>query len=137
MADTTVNIDPTVNELVEITNVVAKSVQKFNITPRITERTINEFDDLEPALIVTNYEAVDCTFEYVDSDSNLVDAAINDQDPTATVVVDDPSAYQPFNLFANSKSLTTGKIFASTLVIYVLSPFFSFFSIASQISWKA
>lgn len=90
--------------------------QTFSVTPRFTERTINEFDNLEPALIVTTYEAVDCSFEYLDSDSKLVDAAVNDADPGATVVLDDPSAYQPLNLFANSKSLTTGKIFASTLV---------------------
>lgn len=90
--------------------------QTFNITPRFTERTINEFDNLEPALIVTTYDAVDCTFEYLESDSALVDAAINDQDPTEDVIVDDPSAYQPLNLFANSKSLTSGKIFAATLV---------------------
>jgi len=90
--------------------------QTFNVTPRFTERTISEFDNLEPALIVTTYEAVDCTFEYLDSDSKLVDAAINDQDPGATVVLDDPSAYQPVTAFANSKSLTSGKIFAGTLV---------------------
>lgn len=90
--------------------------QSLNITPRFTERTISEFDNLEPAIIVTTYEATDCTFEYLDSDSKLVDAAVNDQDPAATVVVDDPSAYQPLTLFANSKSLTTGKIFASVLV---------------------
>ena len=90
--------------------------QTFNITPRFTERTINEFDNLEPALIVTTYEAVDCTFEYLESDSKLVDAAINDVDPTATIVLDDPSAYQPVTIFANSKSLTSGKIFATTLI---------------------
>jgi hypothetical protein len=90
--------------------------QTFSVTPRFTERTINEFDNLEPALVVTTYDAVDCSFEYLDSDSKLVDAAVNDQDPGAVVVVDDPSAYQPLNLFANSKSLTSGKIFASTLV---------------------
>lgn len=90
--------------------------QTLNITPRFTERTISEFDNLEPALIVTTYEATDCTFEYLDSDSKLVDAAVNNQDPGATVVVDDPSAYQPLTLFVNSKSLTSGKIFASTLV---------------------
>ncbi len=90
--------------------------QTLNITPRFTERTISEFDNLEPALIVTTYEATDVTFEYLDSDSKLVDAAVNDQDPGADVVVDDPSAYQPLTLFANSKSLTSGKIFASVLV---------------------
>lgn len=90
--------------------------QSFNITPRFTERTINEFDNLEPALIVTTYEAVDCSFEYLDSDSKLVDAAVNDQDPGAAFVVDDPSAYQPLTVFANHKSLTSGLIFASTIV---------------------
>ena len=90
--------------------------QTFNITPRFTERTINEFDNLEPVQIVTTYEAVDCTFEYLETDSKLVDAAINDQDPAAAIVVDDPSSYQPVTIFANSKSLTSGKIFAGTLI---------------------
>lgn len=47
LADTTVNIDPTVDELVEITNVVAKSVQKFNITPRIAMLSYSNFGSSE------------------------------------------------------------------------------------------
>jgi len=90
--------------------------QTFNITPRITERSINEFDRLEAALVVTTFDAVDCTFEYFDSDSKLVDAMFNDQDPSATTVVDNPANYQIVNLFANMKSLATGLIFASVLI---------------------
>jgi malate dehydrogenase (oxaloacetate-decarboxylating)(NADP+) len=34
-SDTTVNLDPTVDEIVEITELTAKAIERFNITPRI------------------------------------------------------------------------------------------------------
>ena len=34
-SDTTVNLDPTVDEIVEITEVTARAIERFNITPRI------------------------------------------------------------------------------------------------------
>jgi len=89
--------------------------QSFNYTPRITERTINEFDNLEAAQVVTTFDGVDVTFDYLDTDSKLVDACFADADPTSDIIVDDPTNYQQVNLFANMKSLTTGKIFASVL----------------------
>ena len=89
--------------------------QSFNYTPKITERTINEFDNLEAALVVTTFDGVDVTFDYLDSDSKLVDASFADVNPASAVIVDDPSDYQQVNLFANMKSLSTGKIFASIL----------------------
>ncbi len=59
LADTTVNIDPTVDELVEITNVVAKSVQKFNITPRIAMLSYSNFGSSETPNPVKVRQAVE------------------------------------------------------------------------------
>ncbi len=47
LADTTVNIDPNVEELVEITKLVAKSVIKFNISPRIAMLSYSNFGNSE------------------------------------------------------------------------------------------
>jgi malate dehydrogenase (oxaloacetate-decarboxylating)(NADP+) len=47
LADTTVNIDPNVDELVEITKLVAKSVSKFNISPRIAMLSYSNFGNSE------------------------------------------------------------------------------------------
>jgi len=43
LADTTINFDPTVDELVEITELAAKEVEKFNIKPRIALLTYSNF----------------------------------------------------------------------------------------------
>ncbi len=43
LADTTINFDPTVEELVEITELAAKEVEKFNIKPRIAMLTYSNF----------------------------------------------------------------------------------------------
>lgn len=59
LADTTVNIDPTVDELVEITNVVAKSVQKFNIKPRIAMLSYSNFGSSETPNPVKVRQAVE------------------------------------------------------------------------------
>ncbi|MFT7483322.1 MAG: malate dehydrogenase (oxaloacetate-decarboxylating)(NADP+), partial [Oceanospirillaceae bacterium] len=42
-ADTTINFDPTTEELVEITELAAKQVEKFNIKPRIAMVTYSNF----------------------------------------------------------------------------------------------
>ena len=87
--------------------------QSFNYTPRFTERTINEFDNLEAALVVTTYDGVDITFDYLDSDSKLVEAMFADVDPAGTTVVDDPTDYRKVYIVVNVKGLETGTIFAS------------------------
>lgn len=89
--------------------------QSFNYTPRITERTINEFDNLEAAQVVTSFDGVDVTFDYLDTESKLVDAMFADVDPASAVIVDDPTNYQSVHVFANMKGLETGKIFSSVL----------------------
>lgn len=89
--------------------------QSFNYTPRITERTINEFDNLEAAQIVTTFDGVDVTFDYLDSDSKLVDSMFADTDPEDDMIVDDPTNYKKVQVFANMKGLESGKIFASVL----------------------
>jgi malate dehydrogenase (oxaloacetate-decarboxylating)(NADP+) len=43
LADTTINFDPTVEELIEITELAAKEVEKFNIKPRIAMLTYSNF----------------------------------------------------------------------------------------------
>ncbi len=43
LADTTVNFNPNVEEIVEITELVAKEVEKFNIKPRIALLTYSNF----------------------------------------------------------------------------------------------
>lgn len=43
LADTTINSDPTVEELVEIVELTAKKVEKFNIKPRIALLTYSNF----------------------------------------------------------------------------------------------
>ncbi len=42
-SDTTVNLDPTVDELVEITELTAKAIDRFNIKPRIAMVTYSNF----------------------------------------------------------------------------------------------
>ncbi|KAA9339214.1 NADP-dependent malic enzyme [Hymenobacter busanensis] len=43
LSDTTINIDPTAEELVEITEMTARAVQRFNIKPRIALVTYSNF----------------------------------------------------------------------------------------------
>lgn len=90
--------------------------QSLNYTPKLTERNINEFDNLEIAQVVTTFDGVDVTFDYLDSDSKYVDAMFADVSPAAAVVIDDPSNYKKVNAFANLKGLDSGKIVASILV---------------------
>jgi malate dehydrogenase (oxaloacetate-decarboxylating)(NADP+) len=59
LADTTVNIDPTVDELVDITAVVARSVQKFNITPRIAMLSYSNFGSSETVNPIKVRQAVE------------------------------------------------------------------------------
>ena len=43
MADTTINVDPNAEEIAEITNIVAKMVRKFKVTPRIALLSYSNF----------------------------------------------------------------------------------------------
>lgn len=90
--------------------------QSLNYTPKITERNINEFDNLEVAQVVTTFEGADVSFDYLDTDSKLVDAMFADVNPAADVVIDDPSNYQRVTGFANMKGIDSGKIIASILI---------------------
>jgi malate dehydrogenase (oxaloacetate-decarboxylating)(NADP+) len=49
-ADTTINFDPTTEELVEITELAAKQVEKFNIKPRIAMVTYSNFGSVSEGL---------------------------------------------------------------------------------------
>ena len=89
--------------------------QSFNYTPKITQRDINEFDNLEVAQIITSFDGVDISFDYLDSNSKLVDAMFADVDPASAVVLDDPSNYKMVNVFANMKGIDTGLIVSSVL----------------------
>lgn len=88
--------------------------QNFDYTPRFTAKTIFEFDRTDAALSIATYEGTDVRFEHLDTDSKLVDAAVNDQDPGASIVVDDPSDYREVQIFLNFKN-SAGVIFQSVL----------------------
>jgi len=47
LADTTINLEPTLEELIEITELAAKQVEKFNITPRIALVTYSNFGSIK------------------------------------------------------------------------------------------
>lgn len=89
--------------------------QNFDYTPSFDERRIFEFDSADAVAIVTNFNGVEISFDHLDSDSKLVDAAVNDVDPGATAIADDPSQYQEINLFLNIKRKSDNKIFQSVL----------------------
>ncbi len=63
LADTTVNVDPDKDDLVDITTLVAKSVEKFNITPRIAMLSYSNFGSSEMANTVKVREAVQLLHE--------------------------------------------------------------------------
>ncbi len=57
-ADTTVNVDPSVNDLVDITLLTAKAVQTFNVKPRIALLTYSNFGSSEEAGVKKVRDAV-------------------------------------------------------------------------------
>lgn len=59
LADTTVNINPDVDELVDITTIVASSVKKFNITPRVAMLSYSNFGSSETPNSMKVREAVE------------------------------------------------------------------------------
>lgn len=89
--------------------------QSFDYTPGFTERKIFEFDNDETALVVTQFDGVDIRFDYLDTDSKLVDASLNDLDPGATVTEHDPSVLKEINVILNVRG-EDGLIFQSVLV---------------------
>jgi malate dehydrogenase (oxaloacetate-decarboxylating)(NADP+) len=59
LADTTVNISPTAEELADITLLAAREVQNFNVTPRIAMLSYSNFgssDTAEAKLVATARE---------------------------------------------------------------------------------
>lgn len=58
LADTTVNMDPTAEEIADITNQIAKSIRKFNITPNIALLSYSNFGSSEGADAVKMAKAV-------------------------------------------------------------------------------
>lgn len=88
--------------------------QSFDYTPKFTERTIFEFDNTEAALVVTSFDGVDVRFDYFDTDSALVDAVLNDNDPSSAVNTYDPSQLKELNIILNVKG-EDGLIFQSIL----------------------
>lgn len=58
LADTTVNVDPNAEDMVDITVLVAKSVQKFNIQPRIALLSHSNFGSNETPTALKMREAV-------------------------------------------------------------------------------
>lgn len=103
-------------ELISVTHgsIRVPLAQSFDYTPNFTERTIFEFDNDEAALVVTSFDGVDIRYDYLDSDSKLVDAALNDLDPGATVTVHDPSVLTETNVIVNVRD-ESGLIFQSVI----------------------
>lgn len=58
LADTTVNVDPSAEDLVDITTLVAKSVQRFNINPRIALLSHSNFGSTETPSAIKSREAI-------------------------------------------------------------------------------
>lgn len=90
--------------------------QQFQFTPDYQERRIFEFDNLEAAATVSTYNGCTVQFDYFNSDSKLVEAALNDQDPGSSVVVRDPSNLSEVYIMLNMRKQVDGKIFKSVLV---------------------
>ena len=88
--------------------------QSFDYTPRYDERTLFEFDRAEAALVVTTFSGVDIRFDYFDSDSKLVDAVLNDNDPGAAITVHDPSVLRKIHAVLNVRG-ENGKVFQGVL----------------------
>lgn len=88
--------------------------QSFDYTPNFEERKIFEFDNDEAILVVTNFDGVDIRFDYLGSDSKLVDAMLNDLDPGATVTQHDPSTLKEILTLLNVRD-ENGLIFQSVL----------------------
>jgi len=90
--------------------------QNFDYTPSFDERRLFEFDRSDAIAVVTNFNGVEIAFSHFDSASKLVDAMVNDVDPSAVATLDDPANYQDLTLFLNIRSRSTKKIFQSVLV---------------------
>ena len=92
--------------------------QNFDYTPAFDERRIFEFDRDEAAAVVTNFNGVDISFSYLDTQSKLVDAVVNDLDPAASAMLDDPANYQEFTALLNVRN-SDNLIFQSVLCKFV------------------
>ncbi|TDI97024.1 MAG: hypothetical protein E2O29_01960 [Deltaproteobacteria bacterium] len=89
--------------------------QNFDYTPAFDERRIFEFDSAEAVAIVTNFDGVEISFNYFDTDSKLVDTSINDLDPSAVATVDDPANYKEITIMLNIRRPSDSVIFQSVL----------------------
>lgn len=96
----------------------APLAQNFDYTPAFDERRIFEFDRSDAIAIVTNFNGVDISFNYFDTDSKLVDAVVNDLDPAGTALVDDPSNYKEFHALLNVRN-SDNLIFQSVLAKFI------------------
>ncbi len=64
--DTTVNVDPSVEELVDITVLIEKSVKQFNISPRVAVLSYSNFGSNEGPIPEGHARSgdADCTKQY-------------------------------------------------------------------------
>lgn len=63
LADTTVNLDPTAEEIVEIAELTAKQVEKFNIKPRIAMLTYSNFGSVADGVAAVKMRAATNTLQ--------------------------------------------------------------------------
>lgn len=108
------------NTLLELTSLLHGTVrvplaQNFDYTPSFDERRIFEFDTSDAVAIVTNFNGVDIAFTHFDSNNQLVDAMVNDLDPGAVALVDDPSRFKDITITLNIRRKSDNKIFQSVL----------------------
>jgi len=89
--------------------------QNFDYTPSFEERRIFEFDSADAVAVVTNFNGVEVRFDHFDTHNQLVDAVVNDLDPAATALADDPSLYKEVTIMLNIRSKDTNLIFQSVL----------------------
>lgn len=89
--------------------------QNFDYTPAFDERRIFEFDTADAVAIVTNFNGTEIRFDHFDTESKLVDAMVNDVDPGATAILDDPSHYQDLHIILNIRKKSDSSIFQSIL----------------------
>jgi malate dehydrogenase (oxaloacetate-decarboxylating)(NADP+) len=101
LADTTVNIDPSAQDLVDITVLVAKSVEKFNIKPRIALLSHSNFGSNENGFALKVRETISKLHTmYPDM---IVDGEVQANFALNTSMMNDNF---PFSKLANTKANT-------------------------------
>lgn len=87
----------------------------LDINPTHSNKKVEEFDNLAPAVIWTQFEEVTGKYSYKDSNSPITDAVLADADPTNKRHISDPRRMAYFHVLVNDPGLD-GNIFQATFV---------------------